>query len=151
MHAKPGEGAMSSDLTWAVPKRWSVAENPSTFRIATYKVPHAPKETDDAEVSVSQAGGSLEDNIKRWEAQFDGAPKAARSEKTVGGLKIIIVDIRGAYLGGMAGGPKKEGMRMLAAIVPTEMSHFFKLTGTEATVKAAEPDFNELVASMKKK
>jgi hypothetical protein len=151
MLAKPGEGAVSSDLTWTVPKRWTVAANPSTFRIATYKVPHAPKDADDAEVSVSQAGGSLNDNIERWEKQFEGAPKAKRSEKTVAGLKITIVDIRGTYLGGMGGAPKKEGMVMLAAIIPTETPHFFKLTGTEATVKAAEPDFNELVASMKKR
>jgi hypothetical protein len=148
MLAKPNEAA-TSELAWTAPKRWLSVANPNSMRIATLKIPKAGSDAEDAELSVSQAGGALEDNITRWEKQFEGAPKAKRSEKKVGDLSVTLVEIEGTYSG--MGGAAKPGTMMLAAIVATSMPHFFKLTGSKATVQAARKEFDEFVASIKKK
>jgi hypothetical protein len=142
-----GAGAEPPAITWTAPPAWSSAANPNPMRIATYKV-------DDAtELSVTRAGGSIDANVQRWASQFDGAPKADRTEKTVHGLKVTIVRLAGTYLGGGMGGSgatdKKEGFAMLAAVVEApETPYFFKLIGPAAQVDHARNAFDGLVASI---
>jgi len=150
----PSAGADRVDeLVWEVPTAWSTQPNPNTMRKATYKVKRSSSDAEDAECAVSQAGGALEDNIKRWQAQFEGSPAAKRTEKKIAGLTVTIVEIQGTFLGsGMGpGGEKKAGMSMLAAIVATEPAHFFKLVGPTNTVNLAKPEFDKLLSSVKKK
>ena len=138
-------------MTWTMPSAWKIAPNPSSMRLATYKASGAPG-AEDAEVSVSRAGGSLDANIGRWVTQFDGAGKEARTERTVHALKVTIVEIHGAYLGGGMGNAaptSRPGWAMLAAIVPTAGTQYFvKMVGPDATVKASRASFDELVASI---
>ena len=52
-------------MTWDAPARLAVkAENPSPMRKATYKIPKAAGDAEDAELSVSQAGGSVDMNVQ---------------------------------------------------------------------------------------
>lgn len=140
------------EVVWDVPAGWESAPNPNAMRKATYKIK-------DAELSVSQAGGSVDANIQRWVGQFgnpvEGYPK--RSALTVNNLKVTQVEMRGMFSGsGMPGvpiGEPKSGTALLGAIaeMPTGGMWFFKLTGPEKTVEAAKADFDKLVHSLRMK
>jgi hypothetical protein len=118
------------------------------MRKATYKV------GDDAEMSVSQAGGAIDQNVDRWASQFGAAKDAVKkTEQKLGSLKVTIVEIKGTYTGsGMPGAPPaspKDHWQLLGAIVEgTDPPYFFKLTGPEKTVTAARGDFDRLVGSL---
>jgi hypothetical protein len=145
-----GMEAAPPSVTWTVPKRWELVPHESAMRIATYRIPRAPGDAEDAELSVIRAGGDTESNIDRWLGQFDeaGRKSAKRSEKTVGGLKVWVVEIHGAY-SGMGSPEPQQGFAMLSAIVDTpDTKHFFKMTGPAKTVDAARAEFDSLVDSI---
>ncbi len=161
--APPGNAAAPqrkgpADVAYDVPEGWQKAENPSPMRKATYKIPRAEGDPEDAEMSVSQAGGSLDQNINRWSGQFERGKDdtTARQDRKVGELSVTVVEIRGTFTGsGMPGaapaGPKPK-WALLGAIVQTEGgSTFFKLTGPDKTIDAAKPGFDKLVESLRAK
>ncbi|PMW89608.1 hypothetical protein C1X59_30325, partial [Pseudomonas sp. FW215-R2] len=76
----------ATTLKWTPPARWVVAPNTSSMRIATYKIPHAPGDTEDAEMSVTQVGGGVDANIDRWIGQFgdEGGKNVKKTKRTVG-------------------------------------------------------------------
>jgi hypothetical protein len=146
-------GAGQGNLAWDVPTTWQSAENPGSMRIATYKVPRASSDEDDGEMSVAQAGGSVEQNIQRWAGQFQAKPEdVKRQERRAGWLKVTVVEIHGNYTGMATPGapPKgpKGGYALLGAIVGTSPPTFFKLVGPEKTVIASRRDFDALVGSL---
>ena len=107
-------------VSWKVPEKWRTVPNPSTMRIATYRVPAAPG-ADEAEMSVARAGGSVDDNIERWVGQFQEAAKETRSVKKVHGVKVTIVELGGTYLGGgvMGGGASASHAGSVPSSTPT--------------------------------
>lgn len=140
--------ASAASITWTAPARWVSVPNPSSMRIATYKIPRAQGDTDDAELSITQAGGGVDANIDRWVGQFEGG-QAKRTSKTVKGMKVTIVEIGGTYSGGMSGGGPQKGWALLGGIVETkDMPHFFKITGPEKTVKAARTELETMLDSI---
>ncbi|AUX23609.1 hypothetical protein SOCEGT47_041360 [Sorangium cellulosum] len=154
----PAAGQAGGELAWDAPASFESAPNPNAMRKATYKIKRAPGDAEDAELSVSRAGGSVEANITRWIGQFSeksGEPK--RHELNVGGIKVTVVEIRGTFSGsGMPGMPAsapKPSQAMLGAIaeVPSGESWFFKMTGPEKTVTAARGDFDKLLNSLRLK
>ena len=149
-------GAVPTDMAWDAPSVWHRAETTSPMRKATYAIPKAAGDSEDAEMTVSQAGGSTEANVKRWEGQFeDRTGETKREEKKVGDLKVTVIEIRGKFAGGgMPGAPPsgpKPGWAMLAAIVETQPPHFFKLTGPEKTVTGARAEFDKMVGTFRPK
>jgi len=144
-----------NDVAWDAPAGWQKAENPSPMRKATYRIPKASGDAEDAELSVSQAGGTVEMNIKRWAGQFSPPAEVTRTEKKVGDLQITIAELHGTFAGsGMPGAPAsgpKASWAMLAAIVETATPTFFKMTGPEKTVRAARADFEKLIDGMRSK
>jgi len=157
--ARPKEGAGPSEVAWDVPAGWATAPNPSSMRKATYKIKRADGDPEDGELSVSQAGGSLQANIDRWAGQFEQKPGAEskRTERKVGDLKVTVVEVEGTFnagMPGMPGGAAKPGWALLGAIVelPGGASPwFFKLTGPQKTLAAAKGDFDKLVSSLRPK
>ena len=144
-------GADATSLDWKAPARWQVVPNTSTMRIATYRVPHAPGDANDAEVSVTRAGGSPEANAQRWIGQFadDGTRTSKRITRKVGLLEVTIVEVQGTYSGGMGKEGSQTGWALLGAIVPAgDTPYFFKLTGPAKTVLAARSEFDALVGSL---
>lgn len=141
-----------SALTWKAPPRWQQVPNASTMRLATFRIPHAPGDAEDPELSVTQAGGSVEANAQRWIGQFgaEGAKTAKQSTRTVGTLTIAIVEVEGTFAGGMGKADREEERwAMLGAIVQTPgMPHFFKVTGPVKSVKAARAEFDAFVGSV---
>jgi hypothetical protein len=148
-------------ISWTTPTRWKT--NPgSGMRAATYIIPAAAGDSEGAECAVfKNIGGGVAANMKRWIDQFeqtDGSPsdsKAKQKKETINGLSVSTVDLTGTFKGGgMAMGQptaKKPGYRLLGAIVEApEGEIFFKLTGPEKTVNAAQTEFQSLVKSIKK-
>jgi hypothetical protein len=154
MGAMGGDGggaAAEGALSWKAPARWQSVPNTSSMRLATYRVPHAPGDAEDPDLSVMQAGGSVDANVQRWIGQFDseGQKTAKRSTKKVSGLEVTILEVEGTYAGGMGKDRgDASGWALLGAVVATPgMPHFFKLTGPAKSVKAARAEFDQLVAT----
>lgn len=132
-------------IVWKLPDGWQVAPNTSAMRIATYKV---PGKDGDADVSVARAGGDTATNIARWVDQFGGTAKPVKTEKTVAGFKVTMVELTGTFAGGGMGGASdsKPNWALLGAIVETPGSaYFFKMTGPQGTVTGARAAFQRLV------
>jgi hypothetical protein len=153
--ATAATSAGPADIAWDVPAAWERMENPSPMRKATYKIPRAAGDKEDGDMSVSQAGGGLDANVKRWEQQFtDRAGETKTETKKVGDLEVTIVEVKGTFASGMPGmpaGEPKKSWALLGAIVNTKTPYFFKLTGPEKTVTGARADFDKLVGSFRAK
>jgi len=140
-----------SSLEWKAPARWQVAPNTSNMRLATYRIPHAPGDASDGELSITRAGGSADANAQRWIGQFadDGTRTSKRSTRKVGLLEVSIVEVQGTYAGGMGKEGASTGWALLGAIVPAgETAYFFKLTGPAKTVLAARTEFDAFLGSL---
>ena len=152
--AAPSAGG---ELTWDAPSAWTTLPNPSAMRRATYKVPRAAGDSEDGELSVTQAGGGVDANIERWATQFGAAKDAMGAKKrTVNGLNVTTVETKGTFAGTrMPGAPPttpKSNFKLLGAIVEgVEPPYFFKLTGPQKTVTAAQADFEKMVGTVRRK
>ncbi|MFH1496990.1 MAG: hypothetical protein ABII82_04110 [Verrucomicrobiota bacterium] len=137
--ATPSGPAAAGDLTWTAPASWQ-AKDLGPMRKASYTV------GDEADFSViafpGEAGGDLA-NINRWRGQVQLPPLteaqlAAETESVAGqGLTFTLVDFAGG------------GTRITGAILPhAGQSYFFKLTGPDAVVAAARPEFIAFLQSV---
>jgi len=150
----PAAEPQKKGLTWEAPASFHSAPNPSAMRKATYKIDKAKGDPEDGELSVIVAGGGVDANVGRWAGQFEGKPTPTLRTRDVGPLKVTHVELEGTFTGGgmpgMAPAAPKPKWRLLGAIVEAGgEATFFKLTGPDATVKAAQRDFDALVASFK--
>jgi hypothetical protein len=138
--------AQGPGLAWTAPTRWAVgAANP--MRKATYEL---PGEGGNVELTItafpSDVGGELA-NVNRWRGQVQLPPlaeadlPAAVTRQEQNGLQLAIVDCSGS-------GAKAQ--RILGAIVPfSGGTWFFKLTGGDARVAAARPEFLEFLRTVR--
>ena len=155
--AMPVFADSAGGLTWAAPAGWK-ADAARAMRAATYKVPAAKGDTEEAECAVfyfgQGQGGSVDSNLQRWVGQFEGAKAPAPKKEKVLGFDVTSVELDGTYTGG--GGPmapktSKAGFKLVGAIVEgPEGAVFFKLTGPAKTVEAARADFSKMVKAIKK-
>jgi hypothetical protein len=158
-----GEAAAGS-VRWSAPARWE-SKPASGMRTATYLIPAAKGDPEGAECAVFRnIAGGVDANIKRWIGQFeqpDGSSsdaKAKQKKENISGFDITTVDLTGTFKGGgpMMGMPgqssgPKTGYRLLGAIVETQEGEvFFKMTGPEKTMAAAQGEFQTLLKSLKK-
>lgn len=151
-------------LTWSAPKAWE-PQGARAMRVATYRIPPAKGDAEPGELAIfyfgQGQGGGVDANVKRWVGQFqkpDGSPVAekdtARKKESVNGLPVTTVDVKGTYAGGgpmMGPSTPKPGYRLLGAIIEgPEGAVFFKLTGPEKTVAAAEKPLRKMLQSVRK-
>ena len=147
-------------VRWTVPARWRVAPA-RPMRMATYTIPASSsaggEEAGECGVFFfgKGQGGSVKENLDRWEKQFESGPPAKRSERTLHGLKTHLLEASGTYLA--PGGPmmqsqgKKPGWRLLGAIVEApDGLVFFKCVGPSAVIQNAQTEFDELLGSVAK-
>lgn len=144
-----------NDVAFEAPASWTSMPNPNSMRKATYKIPRAPGDSDDAELTVTSASGGVDANVSRWAKQF-GDAKPKTETRHPNGLDVTVVEIKGKYAGGgpMMGAPQaaKSDWMLLGAIVDGgDKQHFFKMVGPAKTVTAAKKDFDKLVASFRAK
>jgi hypothetical protein len=139
-------------IAWKAPPSWRVVPNPSSMRIATYRIPGTKGDDEEGELSVTRAGGTAQANADRWIGQFDGAADASRETRTIQGFRVTIVSVSGTFRGGgMMGAPSppRPSWALLGAIVETPDSpYFFKLVGPLSTVKSSRPSFDAMIAGL---
>jgi hypothetical protein len=146
----------SGAVKWTMPARWKTGP-PKQMRAATYLIPAAAGDSEDAECAVfMNIGGGVQANIDRWAGQFEKTDKAPiQKQETINGLLVTTVDVSGTFKGGGAmmgqsSGPKAS-YRLLGAIAEaSEGEVFFKLTGPAKTVSAAQNEFQAMLKSLKK-
>lgn len=154
----PSFAESAGGLSWTAPAGWK-ADAARPMRAATYKLPAAKGDPEDAECAVfyfgQGQGGGVDANVQRWVGQFEGAKTPApKKEKAPAGFDVTSLEVEGTYTGG--GGPmgpktSKAGYKLLGAIVEgPEGAIFFKLTGPAKTVEAARADFSKMVKAIKK-
>jgi hypothetical protein len=163
-HAGLAEAAAAADLGPDVtvgairlkaPEGWTRKQPRSQFVAAEFALPKAEGDESDGRLTLSLAGGSVEDNVKRWRDQFGGKPeKDSQQELDVAGLKVTVVDFTGTYKdqpGPFAPAVDRAGYRMLAAIVPLgEQLHFIKAYGPTKTMTDQEDAFHAFLQTMQK-
>jgi hypothetical protein len=155
--AGPSKGPEGLDIAWQVPEGWRSEKPKSAMRKATYGVPRAAGDKEDAELAVfyfgADQGGSIEANADRWIKQFADAaePDVRRSDREANGLRQHLVEVvKGTFSSGMPGDTgSKPNYGMVAAIVEAPSGpYFFKLTGPSETVLAARPALLALLDSI---
>jgi hypothetical protein len=130
------------------------------MRAATYAVPAAAGDREDAECAVfyfgQGQGGDVDANIQRWLGQFQEKPAAPPKPKkqTISGLPVTVIEHSGTYLAAgpmAASGSPKSGFKLIGAIVEGPQGNvFFKLTGPAKTVDASSAGFQKMLQSMRK-
>ncbi|MDH5675350.1 MAG: hypothetical protein OEZ06_24730 [Myxococcales bacterium] len=106
-------------------------------------------------------GGGVQANMDRWIGQFsqpdgsDSKRAAQVDERTVAGMKVTTLDLKGTFSGGMAPMMQKAAPapqtdhRLLGAIAEGPRGPvFFKLVGPAATLEAVRAQFEQLVGSL---
>jgi hypothetical protein len=148
-----------------VPADW-VAEKPSSnMRMAQFKVPRVAGDSDDAILVVSffgkGSGGSFEDNLERWRAEFTANEKEPKDPGKIESFKVGAVnvqefDISGTHLTKIppfAPNPKIErrpNYRMFAVSFESPNGpYFIKLTGPAKTMEHHKKAFDEWLKNFK--
>jgi hypothetical protein len=152
-----------------VPAKWQRKQPKVNIIEYEYEVPASTDEARAARLTVMGAGGSVEDNLRRWYGQFrqpdesDTEKSAKVEEKDVAGQRVTVVDVSGTYLdkpgGPFAGGQtiEREDYRMLAAIIQTMQkgkktgNYFIKLIGPKQTIADNKKAFDQMIDSLKEK
>jgi hypothetical protein len=133
----PGPGGT---LQWTLPKGWTAA-GASGMRYATLK-PGAGTEVSIV-VLTGAAGGELA-NLNRWRGQL-GLPPV--DEAALGQARKVVKSKAGAVsVFDLTGGSSRMVVGLLSA--PTGDTWFLKLTGEDAPVAQAKPDFMKLLGTL---
>ena len=155
--------ASAAGLTFTAPDGWQKVATASSMRVAQYSLPRADGDAEDAELVLyyfGGGGGSVDANIERWLGQMqqpDGRPSSAVAKKdarTVNGLAVTLLDLRGTYVAEMAPGASerhnKPNFRLRAAVVDTPRGpYYIKLTGPQNTVAKWDQSFERFVGSLR--
>ncbi len=142
------------------PATW-VAQTPSSrFRLAQFAVP-GPDSANDAEVVVyffgAHEGGTPDDNMARWRAQFstpDSPPvRESVSRDSSGAFPITIAEYEGTYRRGVGMGSAdsvRAHQALVAAIAETPRGTLFlQLFGPDSVVAGAHDRFVAFVKAMR--
>jgi hypothetical protein len=142
-------------LSFAVPEGWRSVTPSSPMRKAQLEIARGP---DKAEVTFfhfgADQGGTAEDNVARWYAQFPGSEKQQITDHVqVGPVKITFAMTDGTFSSGMPGGPTQpmENYALCGAILESASGNVFvKMTGPSAVVKASTDAFKKMVTEAAK-
>lgn len=146
-------------LTWTVPEGWTSETPSSSMRVAQFH-PGGEGAGDVRCIVFGGIGGSNEENIERWVAQFaqpDGSDPASQAKFTHDehdGVKVTRVDVAGTFTGQMMAGVgdpvNAEDWRFLGAIAEGHGARvFLTFRGPRAVIDPAEAGFDALLASFR--
>ncbi|MCU0961458.1 MAG: hypothetical protein MUF48_15285 [Pirellulaceae bacterium] len=127
--SEPGAVIESRDveigsMLLVAPDDWIRREPSSQFLITEFSLAKAEGDADDGRLTVSTAGGTVEDNVARWKGQFGDQPETEA----------------------------QETYRMLGAVIPLDGQLFFiKAYGPAKTVAAHEDRIRQFIRSVKPK
>lgn len=139
-----------------------VAEKPSSsMRLAQWSMPAAGSGgEDDASLVIfffgTGSGGSVEQNLERWEEQIESAEGAEpeRSEREANGFRFHTVDTSGRYVAAVFPGSDdtfdEPGWRLVATVIEGGRGPFYaKLVGPAATVERWRSSYDALLDSFR--
>lgn len=149
LHAADPVQFSVGDFSFDRPDGWTWVPTTSAMRKAELSVPGSEGKA--AEVTFFHfgpgQGGGVEANVQRWFGQFQDGYTDTRVEK-YGKTSVTMVTASGTFASGMPGGPTtpEAGYALRGAILESAGGDvFIKMTGSEATVKAAEGAFEKMV------
>jgi hypothetical protein len=154
-----GAGTGAAAVRWKVPVGWTSERPSSEMRRAQYRVSGAGG---DAECVVFYfgpgQGGDPRSNAARWASQFrladgrDGRAAMTTRDFQADGIRILLVEVAGTYVGGMGSSAGEHaGYALLGAVAQgPDANWFFKLTGPAATVTAQREAFEAMLESLRK-
>lgn len=142
-------------MTFEVPTSWKSVP-PRTMREVQLKLDPVTGETTPGDLSIyvfPGGAGGVKANIERWQGQFkdaDGKTPPIESKELKGkNVDVTRVTCAGTFTDPFGGAGPQKGFRMIVAMIQApDSAYFFKLVGPEKTVKAAEKDFDAMIASM---
>jgi hypothetical protein len=156
----PSAGGPSEALHWDDPPRWKRRPPSTHMRSAEYVIPRAAGDTQDGECTVltfgRDQGGAVEQNADRWAHQFSPmAGPPSRGVREIKGMKVTRIEVSGTYhpmqMPGTPEGPSTlDNARLIGDIVEAPSGlWFFKMTGPDATIKAASTELDALISSLR--
>ncbi len=154
-------GAAQPTLHYEPPVGWIEEPTASPMRVAQFRLPRVPGDSEDGELVVfyfGGSGGTVEANLQRWVGQMeqpDGRSSFAVASTTAfdaNGLDVTLLDVPGTYVAAVRPGAAerldKRDFRLLAAVVETPVGPwFFKLTGPARTIARWDAAFGEFLRS----
>lgn len=147
-------------ITFEVPKDWKSGKPSSSMRLAQMKVGPEKGDDDAAELvlfAFAGGGGSVDANLARWKAQFEGkdgkAPEMTTDTRKGKNVDVTFAETAGRFVAAMTpGSPEKNdkaNWRLLGAIVQSgDTGYYFKMVGPEKTMRAAKPAFEAMVKTI---
>lgn len=138
---RSGQPQAFDGMKFTVPANWKqLALSPMQTGIVAAKF-GIPEISENITLTLSTSGGSVEDNIRRWEGQFSGGESPVRETISADGKDATVVRLHGDFSAGF-GKSTEQNWRMIGVIIPmTSHNYFIKLTGPEADVSRAEDQF----------
>jgi len=161
--APPGTSMLSLPLlrlSAPVPTRWVSQPPANAMRLAQFQVPGESRQ-EDAEVIFfyfgQGEGGSVEDNIARWQSQFSSTEGNSITPTVqhlaVSGMPVTTVELTGSYsraMGMVSSGAPTPDQTLLVAIVETPQGNLtIQLYGPRSTVAANKEDFLAMVRGIR--
>lgn len=137
-------------MKFAVPSSWKqlpLSQMQQGIIAAKFGIPAV---SDDISLTLSTSGGSVEDNINRWQGQFSGGEPMQKESLSANGQDATVVRLQGQFSPGF-GRPAESGWCMIGVIIPmAEHNYYVKLTGPQADVAGAEAQFLEFCRSARR-
>ncbi len=147
-------------LTFEATSDWKKVQPKIDFIHAEFSIPKLKGDESDGRITFSQVGGTIDDNLNRWVAQFKDADatdneQVIRKSETVDGKKVQLIIIHGTFIdgGGQPLGPKteREKYTMMGAAIEVEGGNnvYIKAYGPSKTMEANHDALREMLMSMK--
>ena len=150
-------------LKSATPANWKSAKPENKFRAYQFTVPKADGDRKDAEVVIFffgvGAGGSVDENVKRWQKMFiaaEGKVSSSVEKFTVGKVNVTYLDISGTYVtknppfDPKAKEERHPDYRMLSVYFDSENGpYFIRMTGPAKTVEQSKKGFDGWLKNFK--
>lgn len=136
-------------LTYENPEGWQ--EQPSSgIRLAHFEIPGEPSK---ATVSISTAGGDIEQSVGMWLQQIGDEADESRIQQIVDSATSAESKLGEYRCYTIAGGDEAEGQSAIAirvAVIPISPreSLFVKLTGSKEQIESLKEPMDQLIASL---
>ena len=159
-----GKRIEAGGLSFSVPQIWLEEQPSSEMRKAQLNIPATAPDTESASLVVyyfgPNQGGSIEDNLTRWEEQFavpaDIAPADTKkvSTQTVADMPVTTLEMAGTYVAPLSPRTPNQrhnepNYRLFAAVVTTPNGNFFfKIVGPQQTMAQSREHFGQMINSL---
>ena len=140
-----------SGISFTVPAGWKKVEVKGNIPEGEYALPRTEGDEHDGRLTLMGSGGGLEQNITRWQGEFNGADEPKIEKIKIDGVEATLVDIRGEWKGTSFRpiSPPRPEHRLVAVFVPMKGRNDFyiKLTGPKATLAKWDEDVQKFLKS----